>query len=77
MIGDVEPMGLCGSGLVDAVAELVRVGLIDGSGRFVTGRGRPVGGAGPRRPAHQDRRRAVFVLHRPHPDADPADCVVL
>ena len=29
------PSGLCGSGLVDAVAELVRVGVIDSSGRFV------------------------------------------
>jgi uncharacterized 2Fe-2S/4Fe-4S cluster protein (DUF4445 family) len=35
VIGDVEPRGLCGSGLVDAVAELVRVGLLDSSGRFV------------------------------------------
>ncbi len=36
VIGDVAPLGLCGSGLVDAVAELVGVGLIDTSGRFVT-----------------------------------------
>jgi len=35
VIGDVAPEGLCGSGLVDTVAELVRVGLIDSSGRFV------------------------------------------
>jgi uncharacterized 2Fe-2S/4Fe-4S cluster protein (DUF4445 family) len=35
VIGDEPPMGLCGSGLVDAVAELVRVGAIDASGRFV------------------------------------------
>src|SRR5439155_105158 len=28
VIGDVAPVGLCGSGLVDAVAELVRVGLV-------------------------------------------------
>jgi uncharacterized 2Fe-2S/4Fe-4S cluster protein (DUF4445 family) len=28
-------MGLCGSGLVDCVAELVRAGLLDHSGRFV------------------------------------------
>ena len=34
-IGDVEPVGICGSGLVDAAAELVRVGLLDPSGRFV------------------------------------------
>jgi uncharacterized 2Fe-2S/4Fe-4S cluster protein (DUF4445 family) len=36
VIGDASPVGLCGSGLVDAVAELVRVGLLDASGRFVT-----------------------------------------
>jgi uncharacterized 2Fe-2S/4Fe-4S cluster protein (DUF4445 family) len=35
VIGDVEPQGLCGSGLVDAVAELVGVGILDHSGRFV------------------------------------------
>ena len=34
VIGDVKPTGICGSGLVDAVAELVRLGLIDPSGRF-------------------------------------------
>lgn len=35
VIGDEPAVGLCGSGLVDAVAELVRVGVIDASGRFV------------------------------------------
>src|SRR5207245_2720364 len=35
VIGDVEPVGLCGSGLVDAVAELVGAGVIDHSGRYV------------------------------------------
>jgi uncharacterized 2Fe-2S/4Fe-4S cluster protein (DUF4445 family) len=35
VIGDAPPAGLCGSGLVDAVAELVRIGLIDPSGRFI------------------------------------------
>ena len=35
VIGDAEPAGLCGSGLVDAVASLVAVGLLDRSGRFV------------------------------------------
>jgi uncharacterized 2Fe-2S/4Fe-4S cluster protein (DUF4445 family) len=34
VIGDVEPRGLCGSGLVDCVAEMVRAGLLDHSGRF-------------------------------------------
>src|ERR1700733_1937416 len=35
VIGDAEPAGLCGSGLVDAVASLIAVGLLDRSGRFV------------------------------------------
>src|SRR5919201_1747387 len=35
VIGDVTPAGICGSGLVDAVAELVAAGVIDRSGRFV------------------------------------------
>lgn len=33
--GDVPPRGLCGSGLIDAVAEMVRNGLIDASGRLL------------------------------------------
>ena len=37
VIGDVSPVGLCGSGLVDAVAELVGAGILDHSGRFVLG----------------------------------------
>jgi uncharacterized 2Fe-2S/4Fe-4S cluster protein (DUF4445 family) len=36
VIGDVTPQGLCGSGLVDAVAVLVEAGLLDSSGRFIT-----------------------------------------
>ena len=36
VIGDVPAIGMCGSGLVDCVAELVRAGLLDHSGRFVT-----------------------------------------
>jgi uncharacterized 2Fe-2S/4Fe-4S cluster protein (DUF4445 family) len=34
VIGDADPAGLCGSGLVDAVASLIGVGLLDRSGRF-------------------------------------------
>jgi uncharacterized 2Fe-2S/4Fe-4S cluster protein (DUF4445 family) len=37
VIGDVGAVGLCGSGLVDAVAELVGAGILDHSGRFVLG----------------------------------------
>ncbi len=39
VIGDVEPIGICGSGLVDAVAELVGAGVLDRSGKFVLGEG--------------------------------------
>ena len=35
VIGDAEPVGMCGSGLVDAVAEMVHAGLLDHSGRFL------------------------------------------
>jgi len=37
VIGDVSPTHLCGSGLIDLVAELFRNGLIDGRGRFLDG----------------------------------------
>jgi len=32
--GDVKPMGICGSGLVDAAAQMVLAGLLDHSGRM-------------------------------------------
>ena len=35
VIGDVEPKGICGTGLIDAVAEMRRVGIIDDTGRIV------------------------------------------
>lgn len=64
VIGDVAPAGVCGSGLVDAVAELVRAGLLDASGRFV-----PAEAAAELAPelsrrlvARPDGER-VFVLH--------------
>ncbi len=77
VIGDAEPRGLCGSGLVDAVAELVRVGLLDASGRFV-----PDDVAADLAPHLADRLTAVgqervFVLHRPTPASPPEDCVYL
>jgi uncharacterized 2Fe-2S/4Fe-4S cluster protein (DUF4445 family) len=36
VIGDADPAGLCGSGLVDAVTGLLRSGLLDPSGRFIS-----------------------------------------
>ena len=63
MIGDAEPQGLCGSGLVDAVTGLVKVGLLDSSGRFV-----PEEQAAALAPGLADRltmigKERVFVLH--------------
>jgi uncharacterized 2Fe-2S/4Fe-4S cluster protein (DUF4445 family) len=61
--GDTEPVGICGSGLVDAVAELVRCGLLDHSGRFI-----PDEEAASSHPGLIDRltmigKERVFVLH--------------
>ncbi|MBI2440759.1 MAG: DUF4445 domain-containing protein [Lentisphaerae bacterium] len=36
VIGNTRPAGLCGSGLIDAVAELLRLGLLDPTGRLRT-----------------------------------------
>ncbi len=77
VIGDIEPQGLCGSGLVDAVAELVRIGLLDSSGRFVTEEQ-----AKEIAPGLADRLTTVgyervFVLHRPDGVTEPADTVYL
>ncbi len=63
VIGGDEPAGLCGSGLVDAVAALVRVGLLDHSGRFVPDDAAAAiaPGLAPRLTRVGDER--VFVLH--------------
>ncbi len=63
VIGDAEPQGLCGSGLVDAVTGLVRMGLLDSSGRFIAEEE-----AAARAPGLADRltsigKERVFVLH--------------
>jgi uncharacterized 2Fe-2S/4Fe-4S cluster protein (DUF4445 family) len=36
VIGEVAPRGLCGSGLVDAVAEVVRLGIVTETGRMLS-----------------------------------------
>jgi uncharacterized 2Fe-2S/4Fe-4S cluster protein (DUF4445 family) len=63
VIGDVEPIGMCGSGLVDAVAELVHSGILDHSGRFI-----PNEQVAELHPGLADRltqigKERVFVLH--------------
>jgi uncharacterized 2Fe-2S/4Fe-4S cluster protein (DUF4445 family) len=75
VIGDTEPMGMCGSGLVDCVAELVRAGLLDHSGRFI-----PDEDAAERWPALAQRltkigEERVFVMHAR--GDDPAEGIYL
>ncbi len=64
VIDDAAPVGICGSGLVDAAAELVRVGLLDRSGRFVSAEEaeKLSPGLASRLTARADGTR-VFVLH--------------
>ncbi len=75
VIGDVEPVGIAGSGLVDCVAELVGAGVVDRSGRFADD-----DAAAERSPALARRlvrigEERVFVLH--WRGADPAAAVYL
>jgi uncharacterized 2Fe-2S/4Fe-4S cluster protein (DUF4445 family) len=77
VIGDAEPAGLCGSGLVDAVTGLVRLGLLDSSGRLV-----PTEQAAELAPGLADRlttlgAERVFVLHWLGDPGDVAKSVYL
>jgi uncharacterized 2Fe-2S/4Fe-4S cluster protein (DUF4445 family) len=63
VIGDAEPAGLCGSGLVDAVAGLIRVGLLDRSGRFVPDEDAAVIAPGLASRLGLLGQERVFVLH--------------
>jgi len=74
VIGDVEPLGLAGSGLVDAVAALVAAGLVDSSGRLIQADapGVPAGLAARLQQVGKER---VFVLH--FRGGDPADSLYL
>ncbi|HWD66945.1 MAG TPA: ASKHA domain-containing protein, partial [Caulobacteraceae bacterium] len=74
VIGDTEPGGLCGSGLVDAVAALADAGLIDESGRFVPAEAVTDSSLTDRLTMIGKER--VFVLHWSD-DRDPAASVYL
>ena len=71
VIGDVAPVGLCGSGLVDAVAALVQAKLLDASGRLLDAET-----AAQTRPELAQRlvkvgQERVFVLHWVGEPGDP------
>ena len=87
VIGDTEPTGLCGSGLVDAVAALTDAGIIDESGRFIQNAGagerfvhagEVTGSAPSPLTDHLTMvgKERVFVLHW-SADRDPATSVYL
>jgi len=63
VIGDAEPQGLCGSGLVDAVTGLVRTGLLDNSGRFIAEEDAAVKAPGLAARLTTIGKERVFVLH--------------
>ena len=78
VIGGTAPLGLCGSGLVDAVAELVRTGLLDASGRFATPEQATeiAPGLADRLVARPDGER-IFILHWSGEDGDAEDAIYL
>jgi len=73
VLGGTEPRGICGSGLLDAVAELVRVGLINASGRLLLPEEAPgaVPAAVAARVQETETGRAFLLAgpapNRPHP----------
>jgi uncharacterized 2Fe-2S/4Fe-4S cluster protein (DUF4445 family) len=73
VIGELEPIGLCGSGLVDAVAALLDAGLLDSSGRLVQTAESP--GLAARLTEINGER--VFVLHWQGDIGDTAKAVYL
>ena len=78
VIGDVEPTGICGSGLVDTVAELVRAGLLDASGRFLDDeRAAALSPALATRLVTRDDQERAFVLHWKGVEGDAAHSVFL
>jgi len=70
VIGDAEPQGLCGSGLVDAVTGLVRLGLLDESGRFIAGEQAALKAPGLAGRLTSIGKERVFVLHWRGPAAE-------
>jgi uncharacterized 2Fe-2S/4Fe-4S cluster protein (DUF4445 family) len=75
VIGDIEPLGMCGSGLVDSVAELVQSGLLDHSGRYVDDETAAAVHPGLASRLTFVGKERVFVLH--WRGEDPAEAVFL
>jgi uncharacterized 2Fe-2S/4Fe-4S cluster protein (DUF4445 family) len=69
-IDDGPPLGLCGTGLIDAIAQMLLEGVVDRSGRF-----RPAGGAGRLRTS-PDSALSEFVLVSAEEGASCRDVVI-
>jgi uncharacterized 2Fe-2S/4Fe-4S cluster protein (DUF4445 family) len=77
VIGDAPPAGLCGSGLVDAVAGLVRLGLLDRSGRLIPEQDAAAIAPGLASRLTQLGAERVFVLHWLGEPGDVAQSIYL
>jgi uncharacterized 2Fe-2S/4Fe-4S cluster protein (DUF4445 family) len=77
VIGDAAPAGLCGSGLVDAVASLVSLGLLDASGRLVSQQEAAVLAPGLAPRLTMLGKERVFVLHWRGEPGDVANSIYL
>jgi uncharacterized 2Fe-2S/4Fe-4S cluster protein (DUF4445 family) len=77
VIGDESPQGLCGSGLVDAVAELVQLKLLDTTGRFVPNELAMELAPGIGERLTQLGKERVFVLHWRGDVGDVEDSIYL
>lgn len=61
IIGDSEPIGICGSGLLDMIGELVRVGAIAANGKFVVPTTEEGAGLRPEYFIQRDGKTAVCI----------------
>jgi uncharacterized 2Fe-2S/4Fe-4S cluster protein (DUF4445 family) len=78
VIGDAEPKGLCGSGLVDAVTALAIAGLLDSTGRFIQNDSVPSVASRLADRLTMVGKERVFVLHWSDPRArDPESSIYL
>ena len=78
VIGETDPVGMCGSGLVDAVAELVGAGLIDLSGRFIPNeKATEIAPSLSRRLVARPDGERIFVLHWQGDEGDIENAVYL
>ena len=68
VIGDAAPIGFCGSGIIDVVATLLDIGIINRKGAFIKGAAREAHPLGARVRDSEDGRRFVLVEADEHPD---------